>query len=135
MWFRFGDSSLLNTHLLIDFRRIDHVLICIPAGTRIAAREFYAERLKLKEIAGEHPGGALWFAMGNAELHVREEDVAAGISGRHPAFEIHDLAGAKTFLQNQGIEVAFSSVIEGRDRCFFRDPWGNRFELIEFGKK
>jgi len=38
-------------------------------------------------------------------------------------------------LAKQGIEVAFSSVIEGRDRCFFRDPWGNRFELIEFGGK
>ncbi|WP_026967695.1 VOC family protein [Algoriphagus terrigena] len=120
---------------MIDFRRIDHVLICIPPGSREAAREFYAERLKLKEIAGEHPNGALWFAMGDAELHVREEDVAGGISGRHPAFEVGELAKAKVFLAKQGIEVAFSSVIEGRDRCFFRDPWGNRFELIEFGIK
>lgn len=120
---------------MIDFRRINHVLICIPPGARTAAREFYADILKLKEIAGEHPNGALWFAMGEAELHIREEDVAGRLSARHPAFEVSELAAARAFLTEQGIEVTFSSVIEGRDRCFFRDPWGNRFELIEFGIK
>lgn len=120
---------------MIDFRRIDHVLICVPLGTGVAAREFYGGKLKLREIPGEHPNGALWFAVGDAELHIREEDTDSRLSGRHPAFEVNDLAGAKTFLQTQGIEISFSSVIEGRDRCFFRDPWGNRFELIEFGLK
>ncbi|WP_343853510.1 VOC family protein [Algoriphagus jejuensis] len=120
---------------MIDFRRIDHVLICVPLGARAAAREFYVERLKLPEISGEHPNGALWFAMGDAELHIREEDIDTRVSGRHPAFEVNDLAAAKTFLADQGIEIAFSSRIEGRDRCFFRDPWGNRFELIEFEGK
>ena len=120
---------------MIDFKRIDHVLICVPLGARDAARKFYTNVLRLREISGEHPNGALWFAMGDAELHVREEDVPLVPSGRHPAFEVGDLGGAKKFLAAQGIEVAFSSVIEGRDRCFFRDPWGNRFELIEFGKE
>ncbi|OOG78702.1 VOC family protein [Algoriphagus sp. A40] len=120
---------------MIDFRRIDHVLICIPPNSKEAARNFYTGRLGLKEISGEHPNGALWFVIGDAELHVREENLEIGISGRHPAFEVHDLANAKKFLQEQGIEITFSSLIEGRDRCFFRDPWGNRFELIEFGKK
>ncbi|MBN7811756.1 phage portal protein [Algoriphagus sp. H41] len=120
---------------MIDFKRIDHVLICIPLGARDDARSFYGETLKLREIPGDHPNGALWFAMGDAELHVREEDLSPVQSGRHPAFEVGDLEGAKEFLKTQGIDVAFSSLIEGRDRCFFRDPWGNRFELIEFGLK
>ncbi len=120
---------------MIDFKRIDHVLVCVPLGARRAAKEFFADQLKLREIPGEHPNGALWFAMGDAELHVREEEADARVSSRHAAFEVHDLAGAKAFLTEQGIEVSFSSLIEGRDRCFFRDPWGNRFELIEFGNK
>ena len=120
---------------MIDFKRIDHVLICVPLGARSEAREFFAERLKLSEIPGEHPNGALWFEMGDAELHIREEEADPRSSGRHTAFEVRDLAGAKTFLENQGIYISFSSVIEGRDRCFFRDPWGNRFELVEFVKK
>lgn len=120
---------------MIDFKRIDHVLICIPPNSREAAREFYADRLGLREIPGDHPNGALWFETGDAELHIREEDLAVGISGRHAAFEVMDLPAAKRFLADQGIEISFSSIIEGRDRCFFRDPWGNRFELIEFGKR
>lgn len=111
------------------------MLICIPLHSKAEARDFYGSKLGLKEIEGEHPNGALWFVIGDAELHVREEDLEAGISGRHPAFEVQDLAKAKVFLQEQGIEITFSSQIEGRDRCFFRDPWGNRFELIEFGVK
>ena len=120
---------------MIVFKRIDHVLICIPLNTRVAAKDFYAGRLGLKEIPGEHPNGALWFEMGDAELHVREEDLDPRVSGRHPAFEVENLSEAKKFLEDQGIEISFSSVIEGRDRCFFRDPWGNRFELIEFAEK
>ena len=111
------------------------MLICIPSGAKAAAKEFYTGKLGLEEISGEHPNGALWFVVGDAELHVREEDLEAGISDRHPAFEVRDLANAKKFLLEQGIDVTYSSLIEGRDRCFFRDPWGNRFELIEFGKK
>ena len=82
---------------MIDFRRIDHVLICVPLGARTEARDFYAERLKLKEITGEHPNGALWFVMGDVELHVREEAADAQKSGRHPAFEVGDLTVAKEF--------------------------------------
>jgi catechol 2,3-dioxygenase-like lactoylglutathione lyase family enzyme len=120
---------------MIDFKRIDHVLVCVPVGAREAARTFYADTLGLSEIPGEHPKGSLWFRIGSEELHVREEDLELQISGRHVAFEVPNLEGAKSFLQERGIEVAYSSVISGRDRCFFRDPWSNRFELIEFDQR
>ena len=83
---RFGVKSLLTHVPVIDFRRIDHVLICIPPNSKEAARDFYVGKLRLKEISGEHPNGALWFVIGDAELHVREEDLEVGMSGRHPAF-------------------------------------------------
>ncbi|MCC5936692.1 MAG: phage portal protein [Lunatimonas sp.] len=117
---------------MIDFIRLDHVLISIPPGSRAQARMFYTQVLALTEIQGQHPHGALWFQLGDAELHVREEEGHTSDSSRHPAFEIRDLAEAKSFLLSRGVDVSYSSEIDGRDRCFFRDPWGNRFELIEY---
>ena len=60
------------------------------------------------------------------------EEPAGELSGRHPAFEVADLKITKNFLESKGIQISYSSKIEGRERLFFRDPFGNRFELIEF---
>ncbi|WP_339878031.1 phage portal protein [uncultured Algoriphagus sp.] len=120
---------------MLAIKVLDHILITIPANTRELAREFYIKKLLLEEIPGQHPNGAIWLKLGNIELHIREEDNHQSNSSRHPAFVVENLDDAKSFLQNITIPVSFSSVIDGRDRCFFRDPWGNRFELIEFDPK
>lgn len=117
---------------MIDITHLDHVLITIPTNTREEARHFYTKKLLLQEILGDHPHGAIWIKMGNIELHIREEDIHQNNSARHAAFVVKNLNQAKAFLQKESIEITFSSQIEGRNRCFFRDPWGNRFELIEF---
>lgn len=117
---------------MIEIERIDHILITIPLDTQTDAKRFYTEILALKEIPGDHPSGATWVQLGEIELHIREEDMHQMNSARHTAFVVKDLALAKSFLQKNQIEVSYSSAIEGRDRCFFRDPWGNRFELIEY---
>ncbi|WP_286779304.1 MULTISPECIES: VOC family protein [Sphingobacterium] len=119
---------------MIDFKRLDHVLITIPPGSKKAAREFYMGVLYLKEITGDHARGAIWFEIGNIQLHIREENGHKTNSDRHPAFVVDDSLSAKEFLKRQGIEISYSSEIEGRERCFFRDPFGNRFELIEYKK-
>lgn len=96
------------------------------------ARKFYAHDLKLREIAGDHPRGALWFEIGNIELHVREENNHQADTDQHPAFEVDDLDAAEHYLKGQQIRASYSTDINGRQRCFFRDPWGNRFELIQY---
>ena len=117
---------------MIDFKRLDHILITIPPGSRESARQFYAGVLHLTEIPGHHPNGAVWFEMGDIQLHIREEAGHQTDSDRHPAFEVTDLAAARNQLQQQNIRISYSSAITGRERCFFRDPFGNRFELIEY---
>ncbi|WP_057935819.1 VOC family protein [Algoriphagus resistens] len=117
---------------MIAIKRLDHVLITIPPNSRKEARQFYIEKLLLKEIPGTHPHGAIWIQLGAIELHVREEEGHQSTSARHAAFEVTDLEEAKVFLEKETIEISYSSKIDGRDRCFFRDPWGNRFELIEY---
>ncbi len=120
---------------MIKFKRLDHVAIMIPFGEKAAAREFYDTLLELKEIPGNHPRGAVWFEIADIQLHLVEEEMGA-ISGRHPAFEVEDLQAAIRYLEARNITIAYSSKIEGRERCFFRDPFGNRIELLQYdGRK
>lgn len=116
---------------MIEFKRLDHVFICVPKGAKQQAREFYTQILGLTEIPGNHPRGAIWFQIGDIQLHINEEN-GGNFSMRHPAFEVSNLSAAKEYLKNKGIEIAYSSDIEGRARFFFRDPFGNRIELLEY---
>lgn len=118
---------------MISFKRLDHVAVMIPRGKTAEAKAFYGGVLQLREIPGQHPRNATWYEMGDVQLHLVEEDgLPDHLSGRHPAFEVNGLEAAKTFLQNNGIEIAYSSVITGRERFFFRDVFGNRIELLEY---
>lgn len=117
---------------MIEIDRLDHVLISIPLHTREEVRRFYTQKLGWKEIAGSHPYEALWIQVGGIELHIREEEMHQFTSARHAAFAVKNLEETKSFLRKNAIEISYSSKIDGRDRCFFRDPWGNRFELIEY---
>lgn len=116
---------------MIQFRRLDHILICIPQGETGSARAFYGKVLGLDEISGTHPGGAIWFQLADIQLHIREE-AGGDYSKRHPAFEVIDLEAAKQTLERKGIAIDYSSEIDGRHRFFFHDPFGNRFELLQF---
>lgn len=120
---------------MLDLIRLDHLLIIIPPGPKKAARQFYTEVLHLKEVPGMHPRGAIWFEMADIQLHLREEEGHKTTSDRHPAFVVPILEAAIKFLERQAIPVSYSSEINGRERCFFRDPWGNRYELIEYKEK
>jgi catechol 2,3-dioxygenase-like lactoylglutathione lyase family enzyme len=118
---------------MISFKRLDHVAVMIPRGKTAEARAFYGGVLQLKEIPGQHPRNATWFEIAGVQLHLVEEDgIPDHISGRHPAFEVTDLEAAKSYLQSKGIEIAYSSVITGRERFFLRDVFGNRIELLEY---
>lgn len=116
---------------MIQFIRLDHVLLCIPEGATAQARAFYGGVLGLDEIPGNHPSGAIWFQIADIQLHLREE-AGGNYSKRHPAFEIANLDEAKQYLMSQGLEIEYSSDIDGRDRFFFRDPFDNRIELLQF---
>lgn len=116
---------------MIQFIRLDHILLPISEGKTAEARAFYSHVLNLTEIPGEHPGGAIWFEIAGIQLHLREEQ-GGSLSLRHPAFEVKNLAGAKHELEQKGVAISYSSDIDGRQRFFFRDPFGNRIELLEF---
>jgi catechol 2,3-dioxygenase-like lactoylglutathione lyase family enzyme len=85
----------------IKFNRLDHVQVCIPRGTEEEARDFYGRLLGLEEI--EKPdalrrNGGMWYAAADVQLHVGVEEVVAP-SKRHPAFEVEDIQGVRSYLE------------------------------------
>ena len=117
----------------IEFKRLDHVMLCIPVGTENEARKFYGDVLGLKELKDlgyELPKGAIWFQIGDIQLHIRAESTQH-YSERHPAFEVKNIKAAQEVLESQGIKVKYESLIPDRIRFSFRDPFGNRIEFLE----
>lgn len=116
---------------MIHFINYDHVTLTYPYEQESVLRKFYGDVLGLEEIIGNHPNESIWFKMGNKEIHFVVEQMGP-LSRRHVAFEVQDLNHAKEYLHGQGIEITFSSKIEGRDRFFVRDPFGNRLEFLVY---
>ena len=114
---------------------LHHAQISIPRGMEDQGRRFYVELLELKEI--EKPlalqgRGGFWLRVGTSEVHVGTED---GVDRRktkaHLAYEVRGLDNWRKRLKSAGIEIEDSVPISGYDRFEFRDPFGNRVELIE----
>lgn len=114
---------------------IHHVQITIPVGTEAEARAFYSGFLGLPEIAKPASlagRGGLWLLVGGRELHVSTETADYRHATKaHVAYLVEDLAGWREKLGRAGITIAESIPIPGYHRLEFRDPFGNRVELIE----
>jgi catechol 2,3-dioxygenase-like lactoylglutathione lyase family enzyme len=118
---------------MIEFERANHINICVPPERLEEARQFYAEVIGLKQIPRpDHvfPTPGYWFDIGNIQFHIGIEPVKPR-SNRHIAFEVADIAAAKSHLKKQQIEVLVEDVVPGWDRFSFIDPFGNRMELLK----
>ena len=117
----------------IDFKRIDHIQICIPRGKEDDARKFYTDILGLKEIEKPDslkPNGGIWYEMGDIQIHIGMED-KENYSKRHPAFEVEYLDLVKKYLKEKNILIKEEISIPGIKRFSFKDPFGNKIELLE----
>lgn len=117
----------------IDFKRLNHIQICIPKNKEEEARAFYCGILGLKEI--EKPeylkkNGGFWLLIADIELHIGTEDVIHK-SKRHPAFEVNNLEWIKKGLKENGIRVKEDPPLPKFNRFSFYDLFNNRIELLE----
>jgi catechol 2,3-dioxygenase-like lactoylglutathione lyase family enzyme len=114
---------------------IDHVQITVPADAVAEARAFYSGLLGLPEV--EKPAvlqerGGFWLQVGDRQVHVgTEEGVVRHATKAHLAYAVTDLAGWRARLAAVGLEILDGIPVLGRNRFEFRDPFGNRAELIE----
>jgi catechol 2,3-dioxygenase-like lactoylglutathione lyase family enzyme len=116
-------------------RRIHHVQIIIPPGMEQEARSFYCGILGLREV--EKPTalkerGGLWLALGDQQIHIgTEEHVDRNLTKAHIAYQVENLRECQDRLEQTGIIIGDSVPIPGWNRFEFRDPFGNRVELLE----
>lgn len=114
---------------------IHHVQITIPIGAEAEARAFYCTLLGLEEIAKPESlaaRGGLWLAAGDRQVHIGTEDGVERLHTKaHIAYAVNDLAACRARLEGAGIAIIEGIPIPGYTRFEFRDPFGNRVELIE----
>ena len=115
-------------------RRLDHVLLAMPAGRESDARQFYQgipgipEAEKPSDLAAR---GGCWFEDGELKIHLGVETNFSPARKAHPAFLVEDLAALASTLVQAGIPISHDEPLEGYDRIFVHDPFGNRIELLE----
>jgi catechol 2,3-dioxygenase-like lactoylglutathione lyase family enzyme len=114
--------------------RIDHVQLAMPAGREQDARAFYQDLLGIPEVAKPPQlaaRGGCWFAAGELKVHLGVEKDFAPARKAHPAFIVDDLRGLMSTLKQAGYTLVEDAPLEGYDRIFVNDPFGNRIELMQ----
>ncbi|HVW91119.1 MAG TPA: VOC family protein [Devosia sp.] len=113
---------------------LDHVQLAMPAGGEETARRFYGELLGLAEVP-KPPNlaarGGVWFARGPIKLHLGVEADFRPARKAHPAFLVKDLDSLAARLDRAGFPPAADEPLDGYDRLYVADPFGNRLELME----
>lgn len=114
---------------------VDHVQITIPKGAEEQAKQFYCEFLGLKEIEkpeNRKKNGGFWLESGGFQVHLGTEDGFDRTKTKaHVAYRVSDLELWRQRFQEKGIEVIDSQPFPSAKAFEFRDPFGNRTELIQ----
>jgi len=118
-----------------SFKGIDHVQLVAPKNNEQQAREFYTGLLGLKEMdkpINLQGRGGCWFSCGNQEIHIGVLEPFVAPKKVHPALIVNGIKELRLTLEQASFTVFEEEPIEGRDRIFVEDPFGNRIEFIEF---
>jgi catechol 2,3-dioxygenase-like lactoylglutathione lyase family enzyme len=118
----------------VHIRRLDHVQLAMPAGHEDEARAFYQEILGIPEVAKPPHLAArdgCWFEHGDLKVHLGVEADFSPARKAHPAFIVDDLQNLVQRLRGAGHKVVADQPLEGYDRIYADDPFGNRIELMQ----
>ena len=106
----------------------------MPAGGESEARAFYRDILGIGEAAKPPhlaARGGCWFERGTLKVHLGVEADFRPARKAHPAFTVTDLPALVATLKANGHAVVEDQPLEGYDRVYVDDPFGNRIELME----
>jgi catechol 2,3-dioxygenase-like lactoylglutathione lyase family enzyme len=111
-----------------------HVQLAMPPGGEAEAEAFYGGQLGMVLIpkpAHLEARGGCWFRGGTTELHLGVQSGFVPSAKAHPALRIRGLGALRSALEASGCPIEDDEQLEGHDRWYVRDPFGNRLELIE----
>lgn len=112
---------------------LHHVQIAMPAGAEDAARHFYGTLLGLEPIAKPAnlaSRGGVWFQTATLPVHLGIDPEFVPAKKAHVAFEVPDLDGLRSRLKEAEIHIVEDESLEGFDRFYVSDPFGNRVECL-----
>jgi len=106
----------------------------MPAGGEPAAVAFYEGLLGIAHVPKPpHLAlrGGCWFEDGDVKVHLGVEADFRPARKAHPALLVSGLAELVRVLRGAGVELVDDEPLEGYDRVYAYDPFGNRIELME----
>lgn len=115
-------------------RAIDHVQLAMPPNQEELARTFYSGVLGLPELPKPEnlrERGGVWFGHDGLRVHLGVEKEFRPARKAHPAFLVEGLQALIARCRNAGYEVVDDELLEGYDRIYVYDGFGNRLELME----
>jgi catechol 2,3-dioxygenase-like lactoylglutathione lyase family enzyme len=113
---------------------IDHVQLAMPAGREQEARDFYEGLLGIPEQpkpAHLAARGGCWFESATVKVHLGVDADFRPARKAHPALLVRDLPALVATLRSAAVELVDDEPLEGYDRVYVSDPFGNRLELLE----
>lgn len=115
-------------------RSIDHVQLAMPPGEEDRARAFYVEVLGLTEMP-KPPNlavrGGCWFEAPGVKVHMGVEPDFRAARKAHVAFQVDAVQALAEAARQAGYEVIDDEPLEGFDRVYIYDGFGNRLEMME----
>jgi catechol 2,3-dioxygenase-like lactoylglutathione lyase family enzyme len=115
-------------------RGLNHILLAMPKGQEQKARAFYSGLLGIPEVrkpANLAARGGCWFEAGQLRVHLGVDPHFVPARKAHPAFIVEGLTELIEILRQAGCEVTEDEPLEGYNRKYVYDPFGNRIELME----
>jgi catechol 2,3-dioxygenase-like lactoylglutathione lyase family enzyme len=118
----------------VPITRLDHVQLAMPPGGEAEARAFYEGVLGIPEVpkpANLITRGGSWFERGQLKIHLGVDADFRPARKAHPAFLVDNLSSLIAAITGAGFVVTTDEPLEGFDRVYVNDPFGNRIELLE----
>lgn len=113
---------------------LDHIQLAMPPDGEAKARAFYEGVLGIPEVpkpANLAVRGGCWFERGAVKVHLGVEAEFRPARKAHPAFLVKDLQALVAEINAGGCAVRTDEPLEGYERVYVDDPFGNRIELLE----
>jgi catechol 2,3-dioxygenase-like lactoylglutathione lyase family enzyme len=114
--------------------RLDHVQLAMPAGREAEAAAFYEGLLGIPQIP-KPPNlarrGGCWFERGDLKIHLGVEQDFRPAAKAHPALIVDDVRTLAAAIAAAGHAIVDDEPLDGYDRIYAYDPFGNRVELMQ----